>query len=50
MKQFHKMEFAKTTINNQDDLQLTLYLRDEPEENFPNDKKDCYVLKYQRAS
>ena len=44
------MEFPKTTINNQDDLQLTLYLRDETEENLLNDKKDCYLLKYQRTS
>ena len=44
------MEFAKIIIKNHDDLQLTLYLQDEPEENFPNDKKGSCYLKYQDTS
>ena len=44
------MESAKMIIKNHDDLQLTLYLQDEPEENFPNDKKGFCFLKYQDTS
>ena len=33
-----------------DDIKLTLYLQNKPEENFPNDKKGRYSLKYQDTS
>ena len=33
-----------------DDLKVTLYLQDKAEENFPNDKKGRYSLKYQDTS
>ena len=44
------MEFANMIITYPSDLKVTLYLQDKPEENFPNDKKGRYCLKYQGTS
>ena len=41
------MEFANMLITYPNDLKVTLYSQDKPEENFPNDKKGRYSLKYQ---
>ena len=44
------MEFAKITINTHDDLQLTLYLQNEPKEESLNNKTSHYSLNYQNTS
>ena len=44
------MEFANMIITYSDDIKLTLYLQNKPEENFPHDKKGRYSLKYQDTS
>ena len=44
------MEFANMIITYLDEIKLTLYIQDKPEENFPNDKKGRYSLKYQNTS
>ena len=44
------MEFAKITINTNDDLQLTLYLQNETKEESLNNKTSHYSLNYQNTS
>ena len=44
------MEFANMITTNPDDLRVTLYSQEKPEENFPNDKKGRYSVKYQGTS